>query len=230
MNNYYIIFNEKTNVDFNLKIPKRVSKPAPIMNFEEKPVRGGKTLYVEKGYSDIEIPVEFNFKTNTTWDLDFRSIKKWLVNFKDNKLIFSDDIEVFYRVNKVVISSSERLLKRTGKFIVIFTCDPYVYLSDGEYEIDIDDYIYNNYLESRPIYRIVGEGFLTLAVNENVVKINVGQEVIINTELGLTYRDGIINNVSLDGNYEDLYLVEGDNNFKWSGDFEIYVIPNWRCL
>ena len=230
MNNYYIIFNEKTNVDFNLKIPKRVSKPAPIMNFEEKPVRGGKTLYVEKGYSDIEIPVEFNFKTNTTWDLDFRSIKKWLVNFKDNKLIFSDDIEVFYRVNKVVISSSERLLKRTGKFIVIFTCDPYVYLSDGEYEIDIDDYIYNNYLESRPIYRIVGEGFLTLAVNENAVKINVGQEVIINTELGLTYRDGIINNVSLDGNYEDLYLVEGDNNFKWSGDFEIYVIPNWRCL
>ncbi|MDU2106314.1 distal tail protein Dit [Clostridium sp.] len=230
MDNYYIIFNEKTNVDFNLKIPKRVSKPAPIMNFEEKPVRGGKTLYVEKGYSDIEIPVEFNFKTNTTWDLDFRSIKKWLVNFKDNKLIFSDDIEVFYRVNKVVISSSERLLKRTGKFIVIFTCDPYVYLSDGEYEIDIDDYIYNNYLESRPIYRIVGEGFLTLAVNENVVKINVGQEVIINTELGLTYRDGIINNVSLDGNYEDLYLVEGDNNFKWSGDFEIYVTPNWRCL
>lgn len=230
MDNYYIIFNEKTNVDFNLKIPKRVSKPAPIMNFEEKPVRGGKTLYVEKGYSDIEIPVEFNFKTNTTWDLDFRSIKKWLMNFKDNKLIFSDDIEVFYRVNKVVISSSERLLKRTGKFIVIFTCDPYVYLSDGEYEIDIDDYIYNNYLESRPIYRIVGEGFLTLAVNENVVKINVGQEVIINTELGLTYRDGIINNVSLDGNYEDLYLVEGDNNFKWSGDFEIYVTPNWRCL
>ena len=230
MDNYYIIFNEKTNVDFNLKIPKRVSKPAPIMNFEEKPVRGGKTLYVEKGYRDIEISVEFNFKTNTTWDLDFRSIKKWLVNFKDNKLIFSDDIEVFYRVNKVVISSSERLLKRTGKFIVTFTCDPYVYLSDGEYEIGIDDYIYNDYLESRPIYRIVGEGFLTLAVNENVVKINVGQEVIINTELGLTYRDGIINNVSLDGNYEDLYLVEGDNNFKWSGDFKIYVTPNWRCL
>ena len=102
MDNYYIIFNEKTNIDFNLKIPKRVSKPAPIMNFEEKKSRGGKTLYVEKGYSDIEIPVEFNFKTNTTWDLDFRSIKKWLVNFKDNKLIFSDDIEVFYRVNKLL--------------------------------------------------------------------------------------------------------------------------------
>ncbi|WP_099328786.1 distal tail protein Dit [Clostridium paraputrificum] len=230
MDNYYIIFNKKTNVDFNLKIPKRVSKPAPIMNFEEKPVRGGKTLYVEKGYSDIEISVEFNFKTNRTWDIDFRSVKKWLLDFKDNKLSFSDDTEVFYRVNKVVISSSERLLKRTGKFIVIFTCDPYVYFSDGEYEIELEDYIYNNCLKSRPIYRIVGEGFLTLTVNDKVVKINVGQETVIDTDVGLTYRDGIINNVSLNGKYEDLYLVEGDNNFKWSGNFKIYVTPNWRGL
>lgn len=230
MDSYFIIFNDKTNLDFNVRIPRRVPKPSPIMNYEEKPISGGNTLYVEKGYSDTEISIEFNFKSNNSWDIDFREVKKWLLNFKNNKLRFSDDLEVFYKVKKVTINNPERILKRMGKFVVTFICDPYVYLSYGDNEIELGNYLYNEWLESRPIYRIVGEGLLTLTVNGKAIKVNVGQEVIINTELGLVYREGKINNIAMTGMYEDLYIKEGDNNFKWSGNFKIYVIPNWRCL
>lgn len=230
MHRYFIIFNDKTNLDFNLYVETRPSKPAPEMEYETLKVPGGKTLYREKGYKDIEIPISFNFisKDATEWDKDFRLIKKWLLLNINNKLKFSDDLETYYKVNKVEIDTPERLIRRAGKFIVTFTCEPYVYIDEGERELN--SILYNNYLIARPIYRIVGEGYLTLNINNKVIKANVGQELIIDTDKGLCYRNGIVNNVALDGRYEDMYLLEGNNTFSWTSGFKIYILPNWRCL
>lgn len=228
MGKYFIVYNDGTNLDVNLLVTARPSKPSPIMEYEEVKVPGGKTLYREKGYKDVEIPVPFNFMSKTTWDKDFRSIKKWLLRKVNNKLKFSDDLEVFYKVNKVTIDTPERIMKKTGKFTAIFTCEPYVYIDEGERELSTQ--LYNNYLPSKPIYRIVGEGYLTLTINSKTIKANVGQELIIDTDKGLCYREGIVNNVALEGKYEDMYLLEGNNTFSWNSGFKIYILPNWRCL
>lgn len=230
MAKYFILYNDATNLDINLLVVTRPSKPSPIMEYEEVKVPGGKTLYREKGYSDVEISVSFNFISSkqSDWDKDFRLIKRWLLSKGSNKLKFSDDLEVFYKVNKVNIDTPERVLKRIGKFNVTFTCDPYVYIEENE--IELSSNIYNEYILSKPFYRIVGEGYLTLNINNKVIKANVGQELIIDTEKGLCYRDGIVNNVALEGRYEDLYLQEGENTFSWNGDFKIYITPNRRAL
>ena len=230
MAKYYIFFNNKTNIDVDLLVSDRPSKPAPEMEYEEIKVPGGKTLYREKGYKDILIQVPFNFlsKKPSNWDKDFRKIKQWLLSKGNNKLKFADDLEVYYKVNKVTIDTPERILKQLGKFNVTFTCEPYVYIDEEERELSI--ILYNNYLPSRPVYRIVGEGYLTLNINNKVIKANVGQELIVDTDKGLCYREGIINNVALEGKYEDMYLLEGENTFSWSDGFEIYILPNWRCL
>lgn len=228
MGKYFIIYNEKTNLDVYLSIVTRPSKPSPIMEYEEVKVPGGKTLYREKGYSDIDIPVSFNFMAKYSWDKDFRIIKQWLLKKVNNKLRFSDDLEVYYKVNKVIIDTPERIMKKTGKFNATFTCEPYVYID--EQEIELNTLIYNHYLPSKPVYRIVGEGYLTLTINNKVIKANVGQELIINTDKGLCYRKGIVNNVALDGRYEDMYLLEGENTFSWTNGFKIYILPNWGCL
>ncbi|MDB2122142.1 distal tail protein Dit [Clostridium paraputrificum] len=230
---YFILFNGRTNLDVNLKVESRPSKPSPQKRYEEveAPKRDG-LLYRDKGYGDIEISISFNFisKTPDKWDKDFRRIKKWLLENKDNTLKFSDDLEVFYKVNKVTIETPERILRRCGKFNVTFTCDPYTYYTHGKEEVSLGTQIYNFDLISRPIYRIVGEGLLTLNINGKNIKANVGQELIIDTDKGLCYRDGIINNVALKGNYQDMYLLEGENTFSWNNGFDIYIIPNWRCL
>lgn len=230
MHRYYIIYNNKTNLDVNLNIETRPSKPSPEMEYELVKVPGGKTLYREKGYNDIEINVLFNFisKDASEWDKDFRMIKKWLLSKISNKLKFSDDLEVYYRVNSVIIDTPERVIRRAGKFAVTFTCEPYIYIDEDEMELST--FLYNDYLISKPIYRIVGEGYLTLNINNKVIKANVGQELIIDSDRGLCHRDGIINNVALEGRYEDMYLLEGENTFSWTDGFKIYVTPNWRCL
>lgn len=230
MGKYYILYNDNTNIDVNLSIIDRPSKPAPEMEYEIVKVPGGKTLYREKGYKDAEITIEFNFlsKDAAEWDKDFRAIKKWLLTRENNKLKFSDDLEVYYRVNSVVIDTPERLIRVGGKFTATFTCEPYVYYDVDEFELA--SYVYNDYLISKPIYRIAGEGYITININNKAIKANVGQELIINTDKGLCYREGIIDNVALEGRYEDLYLQEGDNTFSWSEGFEIYITPNLRCL
>lgn len=228
MDKYFILYNDKTNLDVNLLVVTRPSKPSPEMEYEEVKVPGGKTLYREKGYKDIEIPVSFNFMSKYTWDKDFRIIKKWLLFKINNKLKFSDDLEVYYKVNKVTIDTPERVMKKIGRFNVTFTCEPYVYID--EEEMELSEIIYNDYLISKPIYRIVGEGYLTLNINNKVIKANVGQELIIDTEKGLCYREGIVNNVALEGKYEDMYLLEGENTLSWTDGFKVYVTPNWRCL
>lgn len=228
MDKYFIIYNNETNLDVNLLVAARPSKPSPEMEYEEVKVPGGKTLYREKGYKDIEISVSFNFMSKYTWDKDFRIIKKWLLSKTNNKLKFSDDLEVYYKVNKVTIDTPERVMKKIGRFNVTFTCEPYVYID--EEEMELSEIIYNDYLISKPIYRIVGEGYLTLNINNKVIKANVGQELIIDTDKGLCYREGIVNNVALEGKYEDMYLLEGENTLGWSEGFKVYVTPNWRCL
>lgn len=230
MHRYYIIYNDNTNLDVNLNIETRPSKPSPEMEYEIVKVPGGKILYRERGYNDIEISISFNFisKDATEWDKDFRIIKKWLLSKINNKLKFSDDLEVYYRVNSVIIYTPERLIRRAGKFTVIFTCEPYVYYDEDEFKLE--NYLYNDYLISRPIYRIVGEGYITININNKTIKANIGQELIIDTDKGLCFKEGIINNVALEGKYEDLYLQEGYNTFSWSEGFDIYITPNLRCL
>ena len=230
MGKYDIIYNNYTNTDVNLAIIDSPSKPAPEMGYETIKVPGGRTLYIEKGYSDVEISIEFNFisKDASDWDKDFRNIKKWLLSKVDNRLKFADDFEVYYKVNKVTIDTPERILKKLGRFDVTFTCEPYVYIDNDE--IELNTVLYNDYLVSKPIYRVVGEGNLTLNINNKVIKANVGQELTIDTDKGLCYREGIIDNVALEGKYEDMYLLEGENTFSWSGGFKIYIIPNLRCL
>lgn len=231
MAKYFIIYNDKTNLDVNLLVKTRPAKPSPVMRYEEIAIPGGKTLYIEKGYGDIEIPIAFNFSSKPNeWDKDFRKIKKWLLSKIDDKLIFSDDLEYFYKVKKVIIETPERILKKIGRFTVVFTCEAYSYEIEGSKEVQISSSIYNDGILAKPIYRIVGEGLLTLTINNKVIKVNVGQELIIDTNLGLCYRDGIINNVALKGNYEDMYLLEGENTFNFSNDFKVYITPNWRCL
>ena len=46
----------------------------------------------------------------------------------------------------------------------------------------------------------------------------------------IAYRsDGTLNNTQVKGNYEDMYLLNGENEISFSGG-ELKVIPNWRCL
>ena len=82
-----------------------------------------------------------------------------------------------------------------------------------------------------PVYKITGNGGCTLTVNGKAMKATVGQNLTINTELMIAYRtDGTLQNGKVTGDYEDLYLLEGENQISITKGFDLKVIPNWRCI
>lgn len=230
---YFCYFNNLKNSNLGTVITKRPSIPSPKWQYEEVEIEGRGLLYRKRYLKDIEIEVEFAFlvKEPDTWNKEFRKIKNWINNIKDNKLKFSDDKAYFYYVNKATIQDSEREIRRTGRFTVVFTCEPYMYLEDGLESVPLKNEIYNEFEETRPIYKIFGEGLFFMTINNKTIKANVGQNLTIDTKLGLCFReDGKTNNTALTGKYKDMYLLEGKNTFFCSSGFKVEMIPNWRCL
>lgn len=235
MPKFFIVFNGKSNEELNINVAKRPSVPSPKRRYRETEVPGRDgMLYEDLGtYENIDIEIEFSFisRVSEEFNSDYRKIKKWLNNVKDNKLKFSDDLGFFYFVEKVEIDTPERIIKRAGKFIVTFICEPWQYLKDGEESIKIESSIDNEYDITYPVYDIIGEGLLILSVNGNETKINVGQRIKIDTKLGICYKaDGTFNNIAFRGDYKSLILKEGNNTFSYTNGFEIYITPRWRCL
>ena len=69
-----------------------------------------------------------------------------------------------------------------------------------------------------------------LEVNGNRMTANVGQNLMIDTDRMVTYRqDGTLQNTAVSGKYEDLYLKEGEIHIEISAGFDLKIIPNWRC-
>ena len=68
-------------------------------------------------------------------------------------------------------------------------------------------------------------------MNGNVFTADVGQNVTIDTDRMIAYReDGELVNTSVTGDYEVLYLQHGKNTLSATSGFTVQVIPGWRRL
>lgn len=229
---YSISFRGKRCEDCGIIPVTRPDIPAPArdMDLLKIPGKSGILKKDNMRYDPIEIPIEFNFRSNPDeWNEVFRNARRWLSG--SGELEFSDDPDYFYKVYYTEISDSERELKRIGRFTVNFTCDPFSYLKDGRREYDIAEVRRNPYAMAHPVYKIAGEGVCFLTVNDKSMRANVGQNLTIDTDRMIVFReDGTINNIAVSGDYEDLYLKEGDNQIGITSGFALKVIPNWRSI
>lgn len=229
---YQIEYAGHSGADFNVFPIRRPDIPAPQERVEALtiPGRDGGLIVREGTYDPLEIEVDLNFmERSSDWLGRFRELKRWL---KGNGILrFSDDSECFYNVLNASISSVERTSQRIGTVTAKFVCDPYVYYNEGLTELEVTNLPENTGCTCHPTYRLVGEGKCTLTVNGNVFTANVGQEVVVNTELMLTYKaDGSVDNTLVSGDYECLYLKNGVNEITVSDGFEVYITPYWRDL
>lgn len=232
----FFIFNNKNSFeDFEIKIIEDVIIPNPQEKSTTISIPGGEDLVVrDGGYSDITIPVQVDILNKDIIKRKYRDIKNWLSNFEDNKLIFSNDSEVFYRVKKIKLDSFKTEFIECGSATINFVCSPYTYFLDGSIEIPLVPILFNDYgKESKPIFHIKAEGIVTLTINNSSVELNVGQEITVDVERELIFKKGVINNSIKKGSWDSLILKQGKNDLSYScnGTFNsITLIPNWRCL
>lgn len=231
----FFMFNNKNSMDFGIKLIDDITIPNPQPKTEKTPIPGGEDLIIKNGgYEDIIIPVPVSILNKEIIKRKYREIKNWLVDFEDNTLIFSDDPEVFYRVKQINLDSFKTEFIEIGSATITFVCSPYTYFCEGALEVPITQYLFNDYgKEAKPIFKIKAEGVVTLTINNNTVELNVGQEITLDVEKELIYKNGVINNTVKKGPWSNLVLKKGLNEISYTcqGTFKnITIIPNWRCL
>lgn len=231
---YFIIFNGIADKDIGLSAIKRPNIINPQKDsITEKAIEGrDETVTVKsKTLKNIEISVSYNFIDREDFIEKTRVIKKWINNIEDNRLIFSDDIDMYYKVKYCKLQVIERNRKKKGNFEVTFVCSPFIYYKTGDEEIVNPSVVHNpSYLIAKPIYKIEAEGLISLIVNGKETKFNIGQELLIDTELELCFREKTKNNIAFEeGWYDYLFLNKGENTIEWKGDLKsLIVIPRWR--
>lgn len=153
-----------------------------------------------------------------------RNIRQWLSG--TGSLIISDSPDIFYRVLKIEYGEITREIWKFGTFKVSFLCTPFEYLQDGQLETAALSY--NPYDMAKPIYRIAGEGLCTLTVNHYEFTANIGQNIIINSELQIAYNtDRESLNSDVTGDYTKLWLPHGNNQISVSEGFQLAITPQW---
>lgn len=231
---FYFLINDVPNTDYNFVVTKRPNMPGIVKNYNEYDIPGRDGMLYEwlGTVNDITINIECNYISNPElWHIRWKEIKKWILNINNKRLTLSDDLDYYYRIKKIEISENERKIIKSGEFTISFICEAYSYLNFGLNSVNYTKGIHNLYEQSKPIYKIVGEGLCTLNVNGNECKCNVGQNLTIDTYLQICYRDdGTLQNTAINADYADLELIEGDNTITITEGFDLTVIPNWRCI
>lgn len=231
---FNISYNNKTSNNFPAYIVKRPNIPTAEEKYKAFSVKGrnGDLIIKEGTYKDISIPIEFTYVASPSmWMETFRELKGWLLGTEDNRLIFSDDQGFFYKVKRVTIGTNKREYKKIGTFTVTFVCEGCQYSVDGTEYKDLNEMKYNPYNTSHPEIRIEGEGVCTLNVNNNTFTANVGQNITIDTERMISYKDnGTLQNSLVNGDYEGLYLLSGENTIEATEGFTVTIKPNWKVI
>lgn len=230
---FSITFNGTTNEAHGLKVARRPSVPAPQKRASliTVPGRDGALIETDGAFDPIQIDIELNYTgADTALGAKFRAAKAWLQG--SGNLAFSDDAEVFYKVLAMGITSHDRRAKNGADIVASAICEPYTYIVAGQTAKTTKGTVTNNYALSKPIYTITGNGTAKLTVNGNKLTCIVGQNMTIDTEKMMAYRqDGTVQNSQTSGaSFEDLWLKPGSNTIALTSGFTISWVPNWRAL
>lgn len=227
---YRVFFNNKFNTDLGIYAVRRPNFPAFKKKYKEYDVSGvNGELFEFDGYENRHIKIDFIFKDDyDIWE-KIRKIERWLNNIENNILSFSDNPSYFYIVKKVEYDDIERMYKRIGKFSITFITYPFVKNDSSQQPITlVNNAKLNNEgdHESYPIITLTGEGLINLYVNNNLVTLNLSGTIVINSELKLCYRDGVMVNSVMKGKFPVLNI--GENIIKWEGNItNMSIIPNY---
>lgn len=200
-----------------------------MMNFEYTSIPGYSTSIVtcKNTRNKITISVELQLKDRN----GYNEVYSWLNNEnKQGTLILSDDLQKFYKAT----CSSVKVNYKTYNMSSIninFDCFPFRYAVNNQSvtlsesgTITVDGNYY-----SEPKIVVYGSGNGNLIVNDEIINVSVDDFIVLDTELGLAYKDNIISMSQTAGNLP--FLNSGNNAISWNGGItSIEIFKNERWL
>lgn len=225
----YIVLNNKNSLEitglFISKLPP-ITKPAIRYNITEIDGRDG-DLVSKLGYSAYDKELEISILS----DCNLNEI----ISFFDSEGIvtFSDEPTKYYRYKILEQIDFEKLIKfRTAT--VTFHVQPFKYSAIdekteytiiNEQEINITN---NGNISSKPIITLYGSGTINLSLNGiQLFVIELDGSIVLNIEEMNAYKDNILANRSVIGNYDTFSLQPGKNTISWTGTITKLSFENY---
>lgn len=237
MEQYYFIFDDFSSAELGIKIKKWNKHNLPSLDIEKVHIEGKNgDLLIDKGsYQNKLIEIECIVKENLDETID--RLKAWLSSVKGYKrLIFSDDEEFYYEASFSNSIDFDIITKTLGEFVIIFDCKPFRKSAfDEVITLSEAKTIHNYWCQSEPLIKVVGDGDITVNINnQELILKGVQSEIIIDSELYNAYKLDITNNMVNENNkmYSDFPVLEkGENNISWTGNVtKLEINPRWVVL
>ncbi len=156
----------------------------------------------------------------------------------EGEVIFSNEPDKYYKYEILDEIEFERLL-RFKKAKVKFHVQPFKYSAVDNY-LDFNTTNLNQIsimndgnTISKPVFTIHGSGTINLSINgAEIFVINLGNEeyIAIDSAQMNAYKDGVLKNRLVSGDYENLNLSIGNNVISWVGNvtrIEITDYSRW---
>lgn len=223
-----LIWNGKAAEQMGLKVISLPPIQLSTERIDEKEVEGREgTLTFVNGYTSDEKTVECDYRGNNPL-----KIADWLQG--SGKVIFGNMEDRYYkaRINNVV-PISQVLENYLYNFQVKFKCQPFGYLLEGEYPIEITKSgtvlcnVKSTY-KSLPLITVYGTGVGVLIVNGIHYTItNINGQISLDCDIQEVLDDK--------GQYfesDDFpELKTGENTISFSGGItKLVIVPRWRTL
>lgn len=227
MKQAYFIFNNISSEDYLMvnKLPPIIKAQKNIQKIEIEG-RDGFLTQDNGTYKGTIKPVEC-----TIMDLDnLDFICSWLDGSAD--VIFSNEPERIYKATIISQIPFDKIAATFHNFLIQFECQPHKYaISDSIITLTIPETIYNGgSVNSKPVIKVYGTGSINLIINSNVINLtNVSGYVTINSDLMDCYKDTLLKNNDMNGEFPQ--LIVGNNTINWTGIVtKVEILPSWRYL
>lgn len=202
----------------------------PSMRTEEIKIDGRDgSIFRDLGYSTYKKTIDLV----KIGDVDIESLKSWLDG--EGKLILSNESDKYYNA-KVIDSIDYSRFILYDKDKITFLVQPYKYSTTetkqtfnitNETSVTITN---SGNCKSKPKVTIYGSGTINLSLNgTQIFVIALGDEgnITIDIEKMEAYKEGILKNRLITGNYENFSLISGQNTIAFTGTVTKIEIENY---
>lgn len=237
----YLVFKNYSSLEFGLLIKEKGSYNAAArdVSYTAIPGRNGDLITDNGRYKNISIPYKFTLLNHSEEDFSSKAhqIKGWLLSEQGYfKLWDSYDSRYFRFACYSDEMNIEQQLEAVGELTLSFNCKPFKYSFEGQKTVTLSEAgtIYNAELfDSAPYIKVVGNGTVTLNINDSAFLIkDIDEYIELDFEMPNAFKGLQPKNNKVSGaDMSTFRFKSGFNNISWVGNVEkLEIIPRWCCL
>lgn len=240
----FFIYKNRNSKEFRIKIKKINDLSAPKRSIEKKsvPGRNGDLIIDNKNYENFTLSIECDLDSK---DVDIENVVMELTNWLQKDFayekLYIENRNYYYEAYCSNALEIERMYKNFGEFVIEFDCKPFKRIVNYNNILivtkDKESFsIYNSYDVSYPVIEVLGNGDITLKINDqDLILKEVKDRITIDSDIMNAYKIDVVTKKLVNENskmFSEFPTLEpGENKIIWEGEVSVIEIkPNWVVL